>query len=230
VIGSGRVNLKLRVLKGHFMLPSGIRVKFQAQLDTHHVGHVWQISTKVNSADLYLENSYIKDYVHVSHHASGQWHYALPGEPREYLAISVRRGEVAPGWVHASRIVIAKEDAVLSRIDSTAIPVAFHPDYPAICMDLFIAELGASPVLVSEAFLIEEFTLGTTHKAVLISRPYGYKESPQEFFQDKIPQFQSDLQSRGWDGQLTSIIVIFDTESEFGYLQQVELSVGKLDN
>jgi hypothetical protein len=212
------------------MLPAGIRVKFQAQLDQHHVGHVWQVSTKSNTTDLYLDNSYIKDSVHVSHHASGEWHYALPGKTRKYLAISNDREEVAPGWVHASRIVVAKEDAVLTRVDSSAIPVPFHPEYPAICMDIFIAELGAVPLLVSGGYLIEEFILGSTHQAALISRPHSFQESPQEFFQDRIAEFRADLQSHGWDGELTSIIMIFDTESDFGYLQQVEISVGKLVN
>ena len=220
--------LKQQEFKGEQMLPPGIRVRFQAQLDQNHVGHVWQVSTKANSTDLYLENSYIKDSVHVSHHASGRWHYALPGEPREYLAISNDREEVTPGWVHASRIVIAKDDAVLTQIDSSAIPVPFHPDYPAICMDIFIAELGAAPVLISEGCLIEEFTLGSTHQAVLISRPYGYVESPQEYFKAKIRDIQSDLLNMSWDGKLTSIIMIFDTEENHGYLQQVELSVGSL--
>lgn len=211
------------------MLPAGIKVRFQAQLDNTHLGHVWEVTTKVNSTDLYLENSYIKDSIHVSHHASGRWHYALPVKPKEYLSISNDRTEVAPGWTHASRIVVTKQDAVLNNFDQRAIQVPFQHSHPAIAIDIFLSEIGAVPVKIENAYLIEELALGATHQACLVARPYLTEETPQEAFKYELLEIKESLLKSGWNGELTSVIIILDTESNFGYLQQVEVSVSSGD-
>ena len=213
-------------------LPPGSTVKFQARLDDSQYGHSWKVNTNKTKSDLYLENSYEKDPIHISHHASGEWHVAFPDESREgrkkvYRAVNTVREEIVPGWQHASRVVILKADAVLQEQDPGAIQVPFHSEYSGICIDIFLGEAQAMNIQISNGFLIAEMELSDNRQAAIFARPYNSDSSPQEAFSEIAEDARVSLTSKGWDGGPTTIVVICDNDETYGYIQQVEMRIDK---
>ena len=211
-------------------LHPGSTVKFQARLNESQYGHSWKVNTNKTKSDLYLENSYENDPIHISHHASGEWHVAFPDESRGgrkkvYRAVNTVREEIVPGWQHASRIVILKADAVLQDQDSGAIQVPFHPENSGICIDIFLGEAQASNIQISNSFPIAEMKLADNRQAVIFARPYDSESSPQEAFSEMAEDARASLTSKGWDGSPTSIVVICDNDETYGYIQQVEMCI-----
>ena len=211
------------------MIASGSKVRFQVDTGLELFGHSWLVTSKTNSSNLYISNSFASDGVHISHHASGQWHVTfpskVPSKGSEHLAITTSRNAFLPDWYHASRIVVMREDAVLTENDSNAIKVPFHPDYLGICVDFFISEKTALPFKLDLAFPIATMELGNTHQVEIVARPYSVTESAHKVFSEEILETQKVLGNLGWQGDLSSFILICDTENDFGFLQQIELRI-----
>lgn len=214
------------------LLPPGTCIKFQARLNESQHGYSWKVNTHKTKSDIYVENSYAKDPIHISHHASGRWHIAFPDESKEggkkvYRAVSNDRAEIVPGWQHASRIVIFKADAVLCEEDDTAIQVPFHSESSGICIDIYLGEANAINIQISNGFLIAEMLLADDRLAVIFARPYESDTSPQEAFSEIVNNARIVLANNGWDGSMTSIVVLCDSDEKFGFIQQVEMRISK---
>ncbi len=211
------------------VIPAGGEVEFQAHLSDSQNGHGWKIKTNANAGDIYLQHSNSRMPVHVSHHHSGQWHYTLENasstvSETRHFSISLDRPELAIGWKHASRIVIFKDDAVNQSLENT-IKVPFHKDYDAISMDLFISEVGAPNIKIPLAFPICYLELGDGRLGTLIAQPCNYVDSPQEAFPEVLTDSRAQFSKLFRESEPVSVIVICDTEENYGYLLQVEMKI-----
>jgi len=192
-------------------------------------GHVWQINTSSKTSDVYIENSSREGSVHVSHHESGQWHVAYKTEDgrkkKKYLAVTRDRGQVAPGWFHASRLVILKQDAILAFEEAAAIQVPFDEDFDGICIDVFISDVTPYPIVIPRAFPVASLRLEDGREVQVFARPYNAIDLPQDAFSNVVQEALESLGGTSWDGSPRSIVVICDSEEEYGYIQQVELRI-----
>lgn len=212
------------------MLLPGSKIRFQAVSVDGYQGYVWKLNTKRHTGDVYLENGYAKIPIHISLHDSGEWHYAweerVNGKTeRQYRSISNERPDVIPGWKHGIRIVVGKKDVVMQESRLGVIQVQFHPEYEYICMDVFIGLADAPKIDLPPDQRIAHMRLGDGRQLMIFRRGYVSDSSPQEAFDDQVLDARSKLSEVGWDGSPQSVVVMCNTEQNYGYLQYVEMNI-----
>lgn len=220
------------------MLPAGSKVRFRVS-DGDRGGLEWTVKTKDAKGDVYVEAQSGKKWIHLSLHESGQWHFGVTREGRKraqdpsvrQLATTVSRPELAPGWLHGMRLVVARSELLPSsaKVDGV-IDVPIPSDYPAVAIDLFILDPNhpeAAPILAYEAFPIAEVQLGDGRSISVVAFPMLITESPSEAFALEKKQAMADLKAQGWDGTPTAIVIFADADPDAGYMFQVEVAVSE---
>ncbi|MFM8156028.1 MAG: hypothetical protein ACKOAF_08135 [Actinomycetes bacterium] len=195
------------------------------------------MKTKALSGDVYVETQSGKKWIHLSLHESGQWHFGVTREGRKraqdtslrQLATTVSRPELAPGWLHGMRLVVARSELLPSfaKVEGV-IDVPIPSDYPAVAIDLFILDPNhpeAAPIRAHEAFPIAEVQLGDGRIICLVALPMLIPEPPSVAFALEKKQAMADLKSQGWDGAPTAIVIFADADPDAGYMFQAEVAV-----
>mgnify|MGYP007086239250 FL=1 len=220
------------------MLSAGSSIRFRCS-DGLRAGLEWHVRTKASSGDIYIEAQSGKKWIHLSLHESGQWHFAVTRQGRKraqdpllrHLATTYSRPELAPGWVHAVRLVVARSEMLpSSQKRDGVIDIPIPTDYPAVAIDLYILDPNhpdATPIEARNAFPIGELWCGDGRALSIIALPMSLTESPSEAFAREKREAMADMKAQGWDGSPTAIVIFTEADSESGYMLQIEVAVSE---
>ncbi len=216
-------------------LPPGSKIRFQASDSQAGSGHVWEIKTKSNSGDIYVETKSAGGWIHISYHESGEWHYTLDWQARlrtpendRYFGVTFSRDDVFPGYKHALRIAVLSNDLMAHGTTPDAgniIKVPFKPNVEGICMDMFISESNAPIMRIDEAFPIAKMEMGDGKTAYIFARPYRLLDTPQSAFPEIIQDAQQVISMSNRNANQTSIVIGCAPEDTFGYMMQIETRI-----
>jgi hypothetical protein len=216
-------------------LPPGSKIHFQASDSQVGSGHVWEIKTKTDTGDIYVETKSARGWIHISYHESGEWHYALDERARllspesvGYFDRSFSRDDVTPGYKHALRIGVLKNDLMAHSATEdfpNIIKVPFKPGADGICMDMFISDSNAPLIRIDEAFPIAKMEMGDGRIAYIFARPYKLLDTPQSAFPEIIRDAQQVISASNRNSDQTSIVISCASEDSVGYLMQIETRI-----
>ena len=164
-------------------LPAGSTVRFRVRDADGRSGSSWSVRTAAHSGDVYVSHREGGRWVHTSFHESGQWHYTVtsegqaldPGSP-PYLGVITEHAEIAPGWLHAMRITVARDELRSGWVERVrerpVVEVPADTGFDAVSIDVLLGATGAAPIRVDEhAFLIAELARGDGGSVVVIAVP-----------------------------------------------------------
>jgi hypothetical protein len=220
---------------GEVALPPGSKIRFQALDPNLGSGHVWEIKTKTETGDIYVETKSAGKWIHISYHQSGEWHYTLDWQARlrtpesdRHFGVTFSRDDVISGYKHALRIAVLTNDlmayGVTPDVDNI-IKVPFKPGVEGICMDMFISESNAPVIRIEDAFLIAKMEMGDGKTAYIFARPYRLLDTPQSAFPEIIRAAQEDVSASNRNGDQTSIVIGCAPEDTVGYMMQIEARI-----
>ncbi|HUW77512.1 MAG TPA: hypothetical protein VMV52_02030 [Candidatus Nanopelagicaceae bacterium] len=154
--------------------------KFRVHGAQHAFGSIWKVQTSTKAGDVYVRDSEGGEWIRSSFHDSEQWHYGVSKSGLEiakkgtsrYLEVTKTRPEFGVGWTHALRVTVAKSELrfVEGRCNEPTdlIGVPTHPDYDAVCMDMFLGEPDAGHIRIELGVPIAELTRGDGGQVILV--------------------------------------------------------------
>jgi hypothetical protein len=216
-------------------LPAGSTVRFRVRDTDERSGSSWSIETARHSGDVYLAHREGARWVKTSFHESGQWHYSVtqaglsldPDVPA-YLGVIKEHSEIAPGWLHATRITVDRAELRAEWIeqvrDRRVVDVLADTSFDAVSIDVLLGAAGAATIRIDHAFLVGDLARGDDGSAVVVARPMNIDAPVRVALAPQVHEATESLRAYGWDGSTASRLVIFGGDAD-GYLRQVEVAV-----
>ena len=219
----------------------GGSIRFQVRDEILGNGSTWKIRTSKNQPDVYVIHRDSAKWMKASFHEEvGRSHYAVTKAGLEifednsepYLSVSYSREEFAPGWFHAKRIIVAKDElrkwAEPELIKNLKV-VDFNHNYDAIAIDLLLGKPSVPPLVMQSQ--VGREILGVLSRcdgglATVMATPIKLDYVVQERLSHEISQASDDLKSLRPDGTPTRFVVIIENDDN-GTQKEIEVA---LDN
>lgn len=215
-------------------LDAGSIVRFRVRDSAGRTGSSWSIQTARSSGEVYVCHREGARWVKTSFHESGQWHFAvtsagqaLARDSPGYLGIVKNHKEIAPGWLHATRITVAcgelRSDWVEHARERDIVEVPADEAFDAVTIDILLGAVGAAGLRIDEAVSIAEIARGDGGLAVASARRMNLDIPVHNALAPQIDEALAGMRNHGWDGTTASRLVIFGGDDD-GYLRQIELA------
>lgn len=218
-------------------LRPGAKLRFYVGTEDGRRGSSWTVETGRTTDDVYLFHREGGRWVKSSFHASGQWHHSVMPAGRErlgagqspYLGVTHERAPIADGWFHASRITVdlaeLRVGVEAGRALKGAVCVPPRPGFPAVCVDLYVAESEHARIQVDDAFLVGVLDRVNGGQACVIARGMGLEEPVREKLRDDVEHARGHLKTQGWDGVSPTRIVVYGNDPDGGFHREIELAI-----
>ena len=220
------------------ILPGGV-VRFQVREDRLGNSSTWKVRTSKKFGDVYIIHRETGKWIKSSFHEEvGRSHYAVTsrgqklsspaGDP--YLEISYDRKEIAPGWFHGKRIIIAKSELrpwAEPEVGSNIVSIGTKGDFSAISIDLILGGPGAEPLHLKPELgrnILGVFARSDGGSAILLNTPINLEYDIHDSLNTQIQEARDGIRNFGWDGSPTRIVIALVNE-DTGTQKEIEVAL-----
>lgn len=190
-------------------LPAGSRIHFRALDVNRGWGMTWRVRTKADKIDVYTEPIEGKKWIHGSHHASGESHYALTDKALKLAGESIDRYfgvqpapfEVSRGIDHLAHIMVEADSLSIDWHErgtpDDVVDVPTVPGSSGVAFDVFRVHQGNAPTKFEQASWVGGAFCGTDCLVIVYARPLEVDESVQVVAADEISKARAAMTEAG---------------------------------
>jgi len=170
-------------------LPAGSRIHFRALDLNRGWGMTWRVQTKPDKIDVYIETIEGKKWIHGSHHASGESHYALTNKALKladssvdrYFGVQLAPLEISRGIDHLAHIMVEADSLSIdwheAGTPADVVDVPTVPGSNGVAFDVFRVHQGNVPTKFEMASWVGGAFCGSDCQVIVYSRPLEVDES-----------------------------------------------------